>query len=144
MDIDESIAQLSSELDALLDANLATFASKDRAEQGKILLRGIEIVTGLERLKAKGLATLKALLNRQDTTADDERARSLVRGFELGAKLAHALHDELLDTNGETKVMRRLDAIFSWHWMRPAPAKLPWRGHSTTRTSGCAFWRGLI
>jgi hypothetical protein len=40
-------------------------------------------------------------------------ARGLfVRGFELGAKLAHALHDELLDTNGETKVMRRLDAIF--------------------------------
>jgi hypothetical protein len=112
MDIDDAIAGLSSELDALLDANLATFASKDRAEQGKILLRGIEIVTGLERLKAKGLATLKALLNRQDTTADDERARSLVRGFELGAKLAHALHDELLDTNGETKVMRRLDAIF--------------------------------
>ena len=81
MDIDDAIAGLSSELDALLDANLATFASKDRAEKGKILLRGIEIVKGLERLKAKGLATLKALLNRQDTTADDERARSLCTGL---------------------------------------------------------------
>jgi hypothetical protein len=112
MDIDRSIAQLSAELDSLLEANLATFASKDRTEISKILLRGIEVVTGLERLRAKGLSTLDALLKRQQTTTDVERVASLLRGFELGAKLAHALHDELLDTNGETKVYRRLFAIF--------------------------------
>jgi hypothetical protein len=112
MDIDRSIAQLSAELDTLLEANLATFASKDRTEQSKILVRGIEIVTGLERLKAKGLSTLDALLKRQQTATDVERVASLLRGFELGAKLSHALHDELLDTNGEAKVYRRLLAIF--------------------------------
>jgi hypothetical protein len=112
MDIDRSIAQLSAELDTLLEANLATFASKDKAEQAKILLRGTEIVIGLERLRAKGLSTLDALLNRQHTTANDEWVTSLIRGFELGAKLAHALHDELLDTNGEAKVYGRLHAIF--------------------------------
>ncbi len=137
MDIDQSIATLSSELDALFEANLATFASKDRSEQRKVLLRGIEIVTGLERLRAKGLSTLDALLNRRHMKADDEWTASLIRGFELGAKLAHALHDELLDTKGETKVIRRLYAISKALDTR-APAELPWRSYSTTRPSGYA------
>lgn len=42
---------------------------------------------------------------------EDERVASLVGGFEFGTKLACTLHDELLDVNGETKVLRLVKAI---------------------------------
>lgn len=110
MDMDDSIAQLGRNLDDWLDTSLAIFESQDRAEQGKALLRGMEILKELEHLKAKGLARLTALLNQHDGTAEDHAA-SLVRGFEFGAKLAHALKDELSDTAGFTQVVRLTDAI---------------------------------
>jgi hypothetical protein len=57
------------------------------------------------------LAALTTLLNRQDVATEDERVATLVRGFALGSKLACALHDELLDVNGETEVLRLVKAI---------------------------------
>ena len=44
-------------------------------------------------------------------TTEEDRATSLVRGFEFGAKLTHALSDELSDTAGYTQVVRLTDAI---------------------------------
>jgi hypothetical protein len=111
MDMDDSIAQLGRDLDGWFDANFAALTSEDRAAQGEALLRGIEILKELERLKAKGLASLATLLNQHDMTTQEERAASLVRGFEFGAKLAHALSDELSDTTGYSQVVRLTDAI---------------------------------
>ncbi len=65
----------------------------------------------LDRLKSDGTAALTGLLSSSAPMASNERFASLSRSFEFGAKLAHALHDELLDTDGETKVLRLMDAI---------------------------------
>jgi len=111
MENDDAIVQLGAKLDAWLDSNLATISSMDRLAQFKALLAGIEITKELDLLKAKGLAAITALLNRQGAVTEDERVVSLVRGFEFGAKLACTLHDELLDVNGETKVLRLVKAI---------------------------------
>jgi hypothetical protein len=111
MDIDEMIVQLGTKLDKWLDGNLAGFASDDRPAQIKALLAGIDIVKELDHLKANGLAALKKLLNDGENGSQEERARALVRGFEFGAKLAHALHDQLLDTQGETEVVHLLNSI---------------------------------
>ncbi len=111
MELDASIVQLGVKLEQWFEGNCGTFASQDRIAQGGALLRGFEIAKELDRLKAEGLAAITALLNRHDPVTDDERAASLIRGFELGARLADTLHDELLDTDGETKVVRLTDAI---------------------------------
>ena len=57
------------------------FSSMDRVAQFKALLAGIEITKELDLLKAKGLAAITALLNRQDAVTDDARAASLIRGL---------------------------------------------------------------
>jgi hypothetical protein len=80
MEIDDAIVQLAAKLDAWLDNNLATISSMDRVVQFKALLAGIEITKELDLLKAKGLAAITALLNRQSAVAEDERVVSLVRG----------------------------------------------------------------
>jgi hypothetical protein len=80
MEIDDAIVQLGGKLDAWLDGNLATISSMDRVAQFKALLAGIEITKELDHLKAKGLAAITALLNRQSAVAEDERVVSLVRG----------------------------------------------------------------
>ena len=41
-------------LDEWFDGSGGTFASNDRAAQGKAILRGIEIVKAIDRIKAKG------------------------------------------------------------------------------------------
>jgi len=111
MEIDESIVQLGAKLDQWFDGNHSTFASQDRVAQGKALLNGIQIAKELDRLKADGLAALAALLKRQNVSPENERVALLIRGFEFGAKLADTLHDELLDTAGETKVVRLMNSI---------------------------------
>jgi len=85
--------------------------SEDRAAQGGMLLRGFEIAKELDRLKAEGMTAITALLNRHDSATDQERVASLMRAFELGARLRDALHDELLDPDGDAKVWRLMDAI---------------------------------
>lgn len=111
MELDDSIAKLGAKLDEWVDENLATFASNNRVAQDKALLAGIEITKELNRLKADGFAGITTLLNRHDAVADDERVASLIRGFIFGVRLADTLHDELLDTDGEAKVVRLMDAI---------------------------------
>jgi hypothetical protein len=73
MEIDESIVQLGAKLDQWLDRNLATISSMDRVAQFKALLAGNEITKELDILKAKSLAAIAALLNRQDTMTEGER-----------------------------------------------------------------------
>jgi hypothetical protein len=76
----------------------------DRVAQFKAILAGVEITKELDLLKAKGLAAITTLLDRQDAIAEDERVASLVRTFAFAAKLAATLSDELMDTNGANKV----------------------------------------
>jgi hypothetical protein len=111
MEVDERIVELGAKLDEGLDGNLMRLASQDRTTQAKALLRGFDIVKELDRVKADGLKAITALLNRHDQVTADRRAASLIHGFEFGAKLAHSLHDELLDADSETKVLRLMDAI---------------------------------
>ena len=105
MDINDTIAQLGTKLDEWFDGSGGTFASNDRAAQGKAILRGIEIVKEIDRIKAKGLAALKALLRGENTATEQDRVASLVRGLRFSARLAHTLHDELLDITGENRVV---------------------------------------
>lgn len=105
MDINDRIAQLGKKLDEWFDGSGETFASNDRATQGKAILRGIEIVKAIDRIKAKGLAALKALLKGGNTATEQDRVTSLVGGLRFSARLSHTLHDELGDTTGETKVV---------------------------------------
>jgi hypothetical protein len=107
----EDSVPMGKKLDEWFGANRAAFASHDRAAQGRALLSGIELVKELDRLKADGLGAIQSLLSEQNALSADQRAASLIRGFEFGARLADTLHDELLDTTGETKVWRLLDGI---------------------------------
>ena len=112
MEIDESIAQLGERLHEWFYGNVATFASDDRQAQAEVLLRGFELVKEFDRLKADGLATMTALLARQNEATEEQRVASLIRGFEFGARLADILHDEFRDiADGETKVVRLMDEI---------------------------------
>jgi len=111
MDLDESIVQFAAKLDEWFDSNAATFASQDRVAQGSALLRGFEIVKGLDRLKKEGMAAISALLNRAPSGPGNERRASLIRAFEFAARLADTLHDELLDTDGENKIWALMDDV---------------------------------
>lgn len=85
--------------------------SEDRREQSSAFLGGFALVRELDRLKSEGLAAIRALLKPTNMSTPAEYAQSLVRGFEFAAKLADALHDELLDTDGESKVIRLMNQI---------------------------------
>jgi hypothetical protein len=111
MEVDQSIVLLAARLDRWFEGNHATFASQDVAAQSEALLHGFEIVKELDRLKADGIAALGRLLQADGSATHDERAANLTRGFEFAARLADTLHDELLDTNGETKIWRLMDEI---------------------------------
>jgi hypothetical protein len=111
MEIDGLIARLAAKLDAWLDKSLPVFSSQDSAEHGKAIRRGIAIIEEFDRLKAEGIAAIAALLSRHVTVFDSNRKASLIRAFEFGTKLADALHDEFLDTDGENLVWRLLDKI---------------------------------
>ncbi len=111
MEIDASIIKLGEKLDTWWDSFCPMLDSEDRAAQGNALLRGFEIAKEFDRLKAEGLSAIAALLNRQDVVTQEERATSLIRGLEFGARLADTLHDEFRDTDGETEVLRLMDAI---------------------------------
>lgn len=111
MEINDAIAQLAAKLDDWFHGSTEAFASQDRPAQGAAILRGVKIVKELDQLKAKGLAALKRLLSPRDTVTEQKRISSLIQGLEFGAKLAGALHDKLLDTSGQAKVVRLMFAI---------------------------------
>jgi len=110
MEIDEAIVQLGEKLDARWDDFSPTLDSNDRVAQGRALLRGFELAKEFDRLKADGLAAIAALLEQHDPVAGDNRAASLIRGFEFGTRLADTLHDEFSDPHGVTKIVRLVDA----------------------------------
>jgi len=110
MEIDEAIVQLGEKLDAWWDDFSPTLDSDDRVAQGRALLRGFELAKEFDRLKADGLAAIAALLEQHDPVAGDNRAASLIRGFEFGTRLADTLHDEFSDPHGVTKIVRLVDA----------------------------------
>jgi hypothetical protein len=111
MELDESIVQLAAKLDAWFGGNLATFASQDPVAQGKALLDGVQLAKEFDRLKAKGLAGIAALLIQKNSITSVERVASLVCGFEFSAKLMHCLHDELSDTDGCNEIVRLMNQI---------------------------------
>ncbi len=111
MEADKAIAELGARLDAWFDGSAETFASQDRTAQGKAIHRGVEIIRQFDRLKADGKAAINSLLDRYDTIADDEHGLPLVKAFEFGARLGHALYDEFLDTEGKNEIWHLLDAI---------------------------------
>jgi hypothetical protein len=112
MEVDESIVRVGQKLDAWWEEFSTMLDSEDRMAQGKAVLRGFEIAKEFDRLKAEGIAAITALLNHPDSGPDDERAASLIHGFEFAARLADTLHDEFSDTaDGETKVVGLMDAI---------------------------------
>jgi hypothetical protein len=113
MDEDALIAQLAAKFDTWIENSFASFASHDRMAQARELLQGIDITNELDRLKTDGIAAIKKLLNSHALVADQERAASLIRAFVFAARLADALHDELLDTKGGAEVWHLLDAIVS-------------------------------
>jgi hypothetical protein len=110
MDVNAAITRVGGRLDKWFQGNQEAFASQDRKAQGYVLLRGFDLVKELDRLKSDGMAALTSLLG-DASIESNQRVASLIRGFEIGAKLAHTLHDELLDTDGEAKVLRLLDAV---------------------------------
>jgi hypothetical protein len=111
MEVEEAIARLGAKLDKWFDENHTTFASHNRKEQGNALLSGFALVKELDRLKGDGLAAIRAVLNRTHLSTPAEYAESLIRGFQFAAKLADTLHDQLLDTDGETKVVQLMNEI---------------------------------
>jgi hypothetical protein len=106
-----AIAQLGEQLANWFADNVSTFLTDDRAAHGKAILKGIAIVKELNRLKADGLAAIAAVINDQDVSTDSERLANLLEAFVFAEKLAAALHDELLDVDGETKVLRLVRPI---------------------------------
>ncbi len=111
MEADKTIAELGAKLDAWFDGSSEAFASHDRAVQAKALIRGIAIEKEINHFIAEATATLGALLNRQDKIGEQQRVASLIRGFEFGSRFAHALHDQLGDTDSETKVVHLIQDI---------------------------------
>jgi hypothetical protein len=105
------IAKVGEQLANWFADNVSTFQADDRAAHGKAILKGIAIVKELNQLKADGLAAITAVLKDQDVSTDSERITNLVRTFAFAQKLAAALHDELLDIDGETKVLRLVRVI---------------------------------
>jgi hypothetical protein len=111
MNVDQSMIQLGEKLDAWWDRFSGMLDSEDRLAQANALLPGLEIAKEFERLKADGLAIIQALLNESGTPSADDRIKTLVHGFEFGARLADTLHDEFRDIDGETNVVRLMDAV---------------------------------
>jgi hypothetical protein len=111
MEISDAIAELAKDLDEWFEDGRATFAVPDRFAQARAIDRGIRIVRKLDRLKKEGTDAVKAILARTDAEPQETHAASLIKAFKFTSRLAGILHDELLDTNGETEVVRLTSAI---------------------------------
>ncbi len=111
METEDAITRLAEDLDEWFEENRPTLFVPNQFPQGRALDRGIRIVRELERLKAHGLKALKSLMANSVSIPEHQRAASLIQAFEVGAKLAAALHDELLDTNGENKIVLLMNDI---------------------------------
>jgi hypothetical protein len=104
MELEESVVQLGAKLDAWWDGFSPILGSEDRAAQVRALLSGVAWAKEYNDLKAKGLAAITALIEREDPTAEDQRVASRIAGFALAAKMSAALHDEFQDMDGMADV----------------------------------------
>jgi hypothetical protein len=112
VEVEQSIAELAEKLDAWFDGNAAAFASADRTAHVRAIDRGVAIARELDRLKSSALKAFKSLIANSTSAPDgDERTASLIKAFEVGAKLRAALHDELLDVNGYNKIVLLMNDI---------------------------------
>ena len=104
MELEESIVQLGAKLDAWWDGYSPMLGSDDHAAQVRALLGGVAMIKEYNDLKAKGLAAINALIEREDTTTEDQRVGSLICGFAFAAKLSATLHDEFQDMDAMAEV----------------------------------------
>jgi len=111
MEMSDAIAQLAQDLDEWFAEGRSTLAVPDRFAQGRAIDRGIRIVQELNRLKEEGMAAVGATLARADLRPEDAQVAPLIEAFKFSSRLAATLHDELLDTDGETKVVRLTFAV---------------------------------
>jgi len=111
MDVDELIVELAEKLDAWCDGFSPMLGSEDRAGQVRALLSGVAWAREYNDLKAKGLAAITALIEREDTTTEDQRVASLIAGFAFAAKMSAALHDEFQDMDAMTEVAHLMRKI---------------------------------
>lgn len=112
METDQSIIQLGEKLDAWGAEFFTLLDAEDRVSQGRALLRGFDIVKELDRLKAEGMSTIRALLDQAGSGSEEQRSALLIRAFEFSAKLADTLHDEFSDiADGETKFIHLADDL---------------------------------
>jgi hypothetical protein len=81
MEADELIARLGARLDKWFEGNLETFASDAKERQAEALVGGFALVKELDRLKADGLAAIKAAINPSPMGPPAEHAQSLMRSF---------------------------------------------------------------
>jgi len=59
MGTEDKIADLATRLDEWFDRNASTFASQDRSAQGRAIVRGVNLVRELDRLKREGMAAIR-------------------------------------------------------------------------------------
>jgi hypothetical protein len=111
LEVDKAITRLGERLDEWLQDYLAASDTNDRLAQRNALLHGINMKKELDQIKVGAFAAVAASLDRQDFSNEDERVATLIRGFILGAKLKHALHDTLMDTDGVNKAILQTNAI---------------------------------
>jgi hypothetical protein len=111
MELEESIVQLGTKLDAWWDGFSPMLASEDRAAQVRALLSGFAWAKEYNDLKAKGLATIRAFVERHDTTTEDQHVACLIGGFAFAAKLSATLHDEFQDMDAVTEVAHLMRKI---------------------------------
>jgi hypothetical protein len=104
MEVNELIVQLAEKLDAWTERFFAMLDSDDVTIQTKALIDGVKIVKEFDRVKEEGLNAIRALLNRQVGSSQDEWAASLIQGLIFSAKLWETLHDEMPDIDAELKV----------------------------------------
>jgi hypothetical protein len=109
MEPDQAIVELAGKLDAWFDSSHQAFFAQEPAAQCMALSRGVEIIRQFDRLKADGMAAIRAVLDRHG--GDSDQKTSLISAFEFGVRLGDALHDEFLDTDGNAEVRHLLDAI---------------------------------
>lgn len=111
MSTESKIAELGSRLDDWFDSNAPTFASQDRSAQGRAIVRGVKLVTELDRLKREGMAAIRAGLSHANSESEKARVASFIDAFEFSSRLADTLHDEMLDTDAQNEIWRMMDTI---------------------------------
>jgi len=108
---EDAIAKLAEDIDEWFEEGRSILFVPNRFAQGRAIERGVAIVRKLEQIKASALKSLRSSITECASAPDKERMASLIKAFEVAAKLKSALHDELLDTDGEKKFVLLMNDI---------------------------------